>query len=85
MKDIRTKLAVAAVIFGLGGLGGYAMASNPAGQARVQSAAIASHTGQGGKVVTTRTSGAPSASAINAPVTQTPPRAGYVGGGSRDD
>ena len=44
MKDFRTKIAIAAVIFGLGGLGGYAMSSNPAGQQPITVAPAAAHT-----------------------------------------
>ena len=36
MKDFRTKIAVAAVVFGLGGLGGFAIASNPAGHGQAE-------------------------------------------------
>ncbi len=87
MKDFRTKLAVAAVVFGLGGLGGYAMASNPAGQGPVTVAPAAAHTqgAQGAPRVTTGASGATSAPVINAPASQALPRSTKVGQGGQDD
>ncbi len=89
MKTFRSKLAIAAVIFGLGGLGGFAMASNPAGQTQVPSAAIASQTGQAGAHVSTGTSGAATSGAtstlgINAPASQVLPRSTTNGGGQDD-
>lgn len=84
MKTFRSKLAIAAVIFGLGGLGGFAMASNPAGQTQVPSAAIASQTGQAGTHVSTGTSGATSTLGINAPASQVLPRSTTIGGGQDD-
>ncbi len=87
MKDFRTKLAVAAVVFGLGGLGGYAMASNPAGQVPVTVAPAAAHTqgGQSSPQVTTGASGATSAQAVNVPASQVLPRSTKVGQGGQDD
>ena len=49
MKDFRSKLAVAAVIFGLGGLGGFAIASNPGHTERFPAAKIAAQTNQSGQ------------------------------------
>lgn len=83
MKDLRTKLALAAVIFGLGGLGGFAIASNPAQQ--VPSAAIAAHTGGGAPQISTGTSGAVSSPAINPVTGQVLPRGAVPGGGAADD
>ena len=85
MKDLRSRIAIAAVIFGLGGLGGFAMGSNPASHQQVPGAAIASHTSQSGPRVSTGTSGAVSTPVVNAPASQTlaPPSA--LGGGGRDD
>lgn len=76
MKDFRTKLAVTAVVFGLGGLGGYAMSSNPAGQTPINVAPTAAHIqgASGTPQVTTGASGATSAQAINVPASQTLPR-----------
>jgi hypothetical protein len=85
MKDLRSRIAIAAVIFGLGGLGGFAMASNPASHQQVPSAAIASHTGQSVPRVSTGTSGAVSAPAINAPASQALAPRNAVSGGGRDD
>jgi hypothetical protein len=86
VKDIRTKIAVVAVVFGLGGLGGYAMASNPAaGQAPLKGAPVASHAGQAALRVTTGASGAANAQAINAPASQTLPRRSAIDGGGQDD
>ena len=86
MKDLRSRIAIAAVIFGLGGLGGFAMGSNPAGHQQVPGAAVtASHTSQSGPRVSTGTSGAVSTPVVNAPASQTlaPPSA--LGRGGRDD
>lgn len=87
MKDFRTKIAIAAVIFGLGGLGGFAMSSNPAGQRPVTVAPAAAHTqgSPGSSPVTTGTSGATSSPLINAPATQTLPRTAGLGKGGQDD
>ncbi len=87
MKNFRTKLAVAAVVFGLGGLGGYAMASNPAGQGPVTVAPTAAHTqgSPGSTSVTTGASGATSAQAINVPASQVLPRSTKAGQGGQDD
>jgi hypothetical protein len=85
MKDVRTKLAIAAVIFGLGGLGGYAIASNPAKAGHVPSAKIASQSGAGTSRISTGTSGAVSAPTLNPAATQTLPRGVLVGEGGRDD
>ena len=81
MKDFRTKLAVAAVVFGLGGLGGFAMSSNPAGQRPITVAPTAAHTqaASGTAQVTTGASGATSAQAINVPASQALPRRTQVG------
>lgn len=84
MKDFRTKIAIAAVIFGLGGLGGFAMSSNPAGQQPITVAPAAAHT-QGGSPVTTGTSGATSSPLINAPATQALPRTTGLAKGGQDD
>jgi hypothetical protein len=87
VKDFRTKLAVAAVVFGLGGLGGYAMSSNPAGQTPITVAPTAAHTqgAPGSPQVTTGASGATSASTINVPASQALPRRTMVGQGGQDD
>jgi hypothetical protein len=85
VKDFRSKLAIAAVIFGLGGLGGYAMASNPAQGGKIPSAAIASQTGQAAPRISTGSSGVVSAPAINAPASQALPRSARVVTGGRDD
>jgi hypothetical protein len=71
MTNIRMKIAAAATILGLGGLGGFAMASNPAGGAQgvapTQIAATqAGSAAAASKPVVTRTSGA---AAPTAPVT----------------
>ena len=83
MKDFRSKIAIAAVIFGLGGLGGFAIASNPAQQ--VPSAAIAAHTSGGGvPQISTGTSGAVNTPLIN-PVTGQPmPGSALIAGGGDD-
>ncbi len=87
MKDFRTKLAVAAVVFGLGGLGGYAMSSNPAGQdADHGGSDRGPHPGRAGlPQVTTGASGATSSQAINVPASQVLPRSTKVGQGGQDD
>lgn len=85
MQDPRTKLAIAAVIFGLGGLGGYAIASNPAQTGHVPSARIASQSGSGASRISTGTSGAVSAPALSSSAAQTLPRGPIVEGGGRDD
>ena len=85
MKDIRTKIAIAAVVFGLGGLGGFAIASNPANQHQLPGAAITSQAGPGTPRVTTGASGAVTAPAINAPTSAVLPQTVGVGGGGRDD
>jgi hypothetical protein len=84
VKDVRTKIAIAAVIFGLGGLGGYAIASNPAQQG-APAAVIAAHTTSGGvPQVSTGTSGAVNTPLIN-PVTGQPmPRSALIAGGGDD-
>ncbi len=84
MKDFRTKIAVAAVIFGLGGLGGFAMSSNPAGQKPITVAPAAAHT-RGASPVTTGASGATSSPLVNTPATQTLPRTTGLGKGGQDD
>ena len=86
MKDLRTKIAIAAVIFGLGGLGGFAIASNPA-QQQAPSAAIAAHaTATGGTPqISTGTSGAVSSPLINPVTGQVLPRGALPGGGAADD
>lgn len=70
MTNIRMKIAAAATILGLGGLGGFAMASNPAGGAQgvapTQIAATQATATAASKPVVTRTSGA---AAPTAPVT----------------
>jgi hypothetical protein len=83
MKDLRTKIAVVAVIFGLGGLGGYAMASNPAGHGPVTGAHAGSQARQAAARVTTGTSGAASTPAANLSVSQALPR--NAGEGGQDD
>ena len=85
MKDFRTKLAITAVIFGLGGLGGYAIASNPAQGGHVPSAKIASQSGAGASRISTGTSGAVSAPALSSSAVQTLPSGALVQGGGRDD
>ena len=82
MTNIRMKIAVAATVFGLGGLGGFAISSNPArnsqGTAQAQIAApLASTTspatakaGYSAQQVSTRTSGA--AAPPTVPATYTP-------------
>ena len=85
MKDFRSKLAVAAVIFGLGGLGGFAIASNPAQQGQVPAAKIASHSGSANPRISTGASGAVSAPPISSPASQALPRQVLLGGGGRDD
>ena len=85
MKDLRSKLAVAAVIFGLGGLGGFAIASNPAHHGQVPNAKVAAQTNQSGQRVTTGTSGAVSAPTLNAPTSQALPRQSLIVGGGQDD
>ncbi len=88
MTNIRMKIAVAATVFGLGGLGGFAISSNPArnsqGTAQAQIAApLASTTnpatakaGYSAQQVSTRTSGAAAPPTVPAattvPATYTP-------------
>ena len=88
MTNIRMKIAVAATVFGLGGLGGFAISSNPArnsqGTAQAQIAApLASTTspatakaGDSAQQVSTRTSGAAAPPTVPAattvPATYTP-------------
>jgi hypothetical protein len=87
VKDFRSKLAVAAVIFGLGGLGGYAIATNPVHTGGVPAAKIASQSGSGVPRVSTGTSGAVSTPGVNSPASQALPqlpRQTLIGGG-RDD
>jgi hypothetical protein len=86
VKDLRTKLAIAAVIFGLGGLGGFAIASNPA-QQQVPSAAISAHTtsASGTPQIQTGTSGAVSSPVINPVTGQVMPRGALPAGGGPDD
>jgi hypothetical protein len=84
VKDLRTKLAIAAVIFGLGGLGGFAIASNPAKQ-QVPSAAISAHTTNGTPQIQTGTSGAVSSPVINPVTGQVMPRGALPAGGGPDD
>ena len=84
MKDFRTKIALAAVIFGLGGLGGFAIASNPA-QQQVPAAAIAAHTSAGGvPQISTGTSGAVNSPVINPVTGQVLPHGVAIAGGSDD-
>ena len=83
MKDVRTKIAIAAVIFGLGGLGGYAIASNPAQQG-APAAVIAAHTSGGVPQVSTGTSGAVNTPLIN-PVTGQPVPSSALTAGGGDD
>ena len=85
VKDFRTKVAIAAVIFGLGGLGGFAIASNPAHRGHVPDAKIAAQTNQSGQRVTTGTSGAVSPPTLNAPTSQALPRQSPIAGGGQDD
>jgi hypothetical protein len=85
VKDPRTKIAIAAVIFGLGGLGGYAIASNPAQHGQLPAAKVASQSGSGTPRVSTGTSGAVSAPALSSPASQTLPRTTLLGAGGRDD
>jgi hypothetical protein len=85
VKDLRTKLAVAAVVFGLGGLGGYAMASNPASHGQVAGAPATPHAAQAAARVTTGTSGATNGPVTTAPVSQVLPRSSRGGGEGRDD
>jgi hypothetical protein len=83
VRTFRTKLAIAAVIFGLGGLGGYAMASNPAASSSVAGARAGSQAGQPAAHVTTGSSGAVGAPAINVPASAALPR--NTGEGGQDD
>ena len=84
MKDFRSRIAIAAVVFGLGGLGGFAMGSNPAGSTQVSSAAIAAHTSQGAPRVSTGASGAGEHPRVNAPASAgTGTRRNAIGGGGR--
>ena len=85
MKDFRTKLAIGAVIFGLGGLGGYAMASNPAQHGQLPPAKVVSASGSGTTRVSTGTSGAVSAPVLSPASAQTLPRNLLAGGAGRDD
>jgi hypothetical protein len=85
VRDLRSRIAIAAVIFGLGGLGGFAMGSNPAGQQQVSSAATAAHTSQSTPRVSTGASGAVSTPVVNAPASQTLAPRNAFGGGGRDD
>jgi hypothetical protein len=84
VKDLRSKIAVAAVIFGLGGLGGFAIASNPASQQQVPAATIASQTGHGAVRVSTGASGALGTPGINTAGPPALPRATLIGGRSDD-
>jgi hypothetical protein len=87
VKDFRSKIAVAAVIFGLGGLGGFAIASNP-GHGAASAATIAAQTTQSaqtGQRISTGTSGAVSAPVVNTAGTQLLPRQAVPGGAGADD
>ena len=87
MKDFRSKIAVATVIFGLGGLGGFAIASNP-GHGATPAAKIAAGTTQSaqtGQRISTGTSGAVSAPVVNTTGRQLLPRQGVPGGAGADD
>ena len=87
MKDFRSKIAVAAVIFGLGGLGGFAIASNPRHGA-ASAATIAAQTTQSAQTglrISTGTSGAVSAPVVNTAGTQLLPRQAVPGGAGADD
>ena len=84
MKDLRSRIAIAAVIFGLGGLGGFAMGSNPAGQQQVPARGDRLAPSQSGPRVSTGTSGAVS-TPVNAPASQTLAPRSALGGGGRDD
>ncbi len=78
MTNIRMKIAVAATVFGLGGLGGFAISSNPARNSQAQVATPLASTANPASVkagyspqqVTTRTSGA--APPTTVPATYTP-------------
>jgi hypothetical protein len=85
VKDLRTKIAVGAVVFGLGGLGGFAIASNPAGHGQATGTPATARTTQAAARVTTGTSGATSVPATAAPVSQVLPRSTEIAGGGRDD
>jgi hypothetical protein len=86
VKDYRSKIAVGAVIFGLGGLGGFAIASNPGhGAAPAKIAAGTTQSAQTGQRVSTGTSGAVSAPVVNTAGTQLLPRQAVPGGGGADD
>ena len=89
MNTIRTRIAVAAVFVGLGGLGGYAMATNPARDAQGIAQRVAST--QAGpnaattatRPVVTQTSGAPAptATAVAATSPATRPVVTHTSGG----
>jgi hypothetical protein len=70
MTNVRTRVAAVATIIGLGGLGGFAMATNPArdsnGAAHVQVASTRAGSGPATQPVATHTSGA---TATKAPAT----------------
>jgi hypothetical protein len=84
VKDFRSRIAVAAVIFGLGGLGGYAIASNP-GHGAAPVARIGAQTAQSGQRISTATSGAVSAPVLNTAGTQLLPRQAVPGEAGADD
>jgi len=78
MTNIRIKIATAATILGLGGLGGFAMASNPARDAQGVTAAQvpaagAGSTTAGARPIVTQTSGAaaPTVPAMTRPASAT--------------
>jgi hypothetical protein len=85
VKDFRTKIAVAAVVFGLGGLGGFAIASNPAGHGQAAGTAATSQVTQAAASVATGTSGATNTPATTTPASHVVPRSARVSGEGQDD
>lgn len=66
MKVIRKRIAAVLVVLALGGLGGYAMSTNPAAHQKAPVVAqLASQNGQSTSPVTTGASGAVSATPVS--------------------
>ena len=91
MGDIRIKIAAAAVCIGLGGLGGFAMASNPAANQAPAPLVSSPENAHSTQPITTGASGAASTSAAT-PTPGTPvavpiaanPKAAATGGPAND-
>jgi hypothetical protein len=87
VKVIRKRIAAVLVVLALGGLGGVAMASNPAGQQHSATGpALASNGSPSTQPVSTGTSGATATPIVNGqPATQVLPGAGVAPRSKQDD